>query len=63
MSALNNPILSLKKSKAQKLVAPESCGFRFIDRKGRYILQICLEAVWYDIPMVGSLSKVEVVKP
>ncbi len=61
MSVLNNPILSLKKP--PKRVAPEHCNLRFVDRKGRYMLQTRIDGVWYDIPLVNSLGPVEVVKP
>lgn len=36
---------------------------RYYDKKGRYILQRLKNGIWRDIPFVGSLSDVQVVKP
>lgn len=36
---------------------------RFIDKKGRYILQFRDGVQWRDVPFIGSLSDIQVVKP
>jgi hypothetical protein len=54
-----NGTLSLKKRDELR----PSDYLRFIDKKGRYILQFNDGGEWRDVPFIGSLSDVQVVKP
>lgn len=61
MSALINTsgTLSLKKPKSVE----EPTALRYYDKRGRYILQECVQGIWRDVPFVGSLSDVQAVTP